>query len=205
VARPLTLVLLFFLGCNDPGRDAYERALAHLREGELRAAEAEAERAAADGLVAHSDFLRGNVAFGQATLAEKQARAPGAEPFAIDVAIAYARKARRLWEHAATTRPDWPAARRNVERALLKIDELEKLRRRGDPRRQPQPRPRPGPTPRPEKTDEVEAADERPVLDALGPEEVRRLLDRLAEKEKEKRDLRRSRRAERSAAVERDW
>ena len=134
-----------------------------------------------------------------------------AEPFAFDVAIAYAEKARRFWQLAAMDRPDWPEARRNVERALLKLEELkrrkaeweEQRRRDADPRPRPQPKPRPQPGTEREEV-EQEAAD-LAQLQELSPEAVRRLLEKLAEKEREKLALRRAEREKRTEGVERDW
>lgn len=213
-SKALALVILLVGGCADeeasPER-LFNRALAALRAGDLTAAEADAKRAAARGdpeIEALSDFLRGNTAFARCRMAERQASTAAAEPFAFDVAITYARKARRLWQAAAMSRLDWPAARRNVERALLKEEELkrkkaardEQQRRKTD--RPPRPQPRPPPTPGPDAEPDP-AVD--PQLKELAPEEVLRLLDKLAQKEKEKRALRRSERKARTAGVERDW
>ncbi len=235
-SRALTVLALLLGGCSDPGVQAYRegrfrdahrafqaagedasaerlfnRALAALRVGDLSDAEAAAAGAAARGkpeIEALSDFLRGNAAFARCRMAERQASTAAAEPFAFDVAITYARKARRLWQLAAMSRPDWPAARRNVERALLKEEELkrrkadrdEEQRRKTD--RPPRPQPKPPPTPVPDAEPDP-AVD--PQLKELAPEEVLRLLDKLAQKEREKRALRRSQRKARTAGVERDW
>ncbi|MHC4548754.1 MAG: hypothetical protein ACYTEZ_08240 [Planctomycetota bacterium] len=190
---------------------SFNRALAALRAGDLSDAEAAAQRAAARGgpeMAARCDFLRGNAAFARCRLAERQASTAAAEPFAWDVAIIYARKARDAWQRAAMSRPDWPAARRNVERALLKIEELKRKKAEQDQRPPRPPGPQPPPPPQPPeargKEDEPAPADE-PQLEELAPEQVLRLLDRLAQKEQEKRALRRSHRKARMAEVERDW
>jgi hypothetical protein len=230
----LTLLALLVVGCGDPGarayregrfRDAQEafaaagddapaawlfnRALAALRAGDLTDAEAAAEEAAARGtpeIAALGDFARGNAAYERCRMAERQASTAAAEPFALDVAITYAKKARGLWQRAAMSRSDWPEARRNVERALLKAEELQ--RKKADqeepPRKKtdPRPKPRPPPAPRP---DAEQAPTVEPQLKELDPDEVLRLLDKLAEKEREKRALRRSHRRMRMAEVERDW
>jgi hypothetical protein len=111
------LTLLFLVGCGDA---AFDRAVAALQEGELRQAEAAAQQLAEP----HGLFLRGNVAFADCLVAEKQAATAAAEPFAFDVAIALAEKAARLWADATMIREDWPEARRNVERALLTAADL---------------------------------------------------------------------------------
>ncbi|MBW2415610.1 MAG: hypothetical protein JRG76_13985 [Deltaproteobacteria bacterium] len=230
--QALTLLALLLFGCGDPGgrayregrfRDAHEafrsagddapaarlfnRALAALRAGDLTEAETAAEAAAARGtpeIAALGDFLRGNAAFERCLMAERQASTAAAEPFAFDVALTYARKARGLWQLAAMSRSDWPEARRNVERALLKADELKRKKadREEQQRRKTDPRPKPRPPPAP---DAVQDPAVEPQLEELDPDEVLRLLDKLAEKEKEKRALRRLHRKARMAEVERDW
>jgi hypothetical protein len=231
-SQALTLLVLLLGGCGDPGvaayregrfRDAhaalksagdgapaerlFNRALAALRAGDLTDAESAAERAAARGtpeIAALADFLRGNAAFARCRMAERQATTAAAEPFAFDVAITYAQKAGRLWQLAAMTRADWPAARRNVERALLKEEELKRKKadREEQQRRKTNPPPRPKPRPAPD-AEQDPAVD--PQLKELDPAAVLRLLEKLAEKEKEKRALRRSHREARMTGVERDW
>lgn len=217
-ALGLLLSALPLAGC---GRDAdarllYDRAHEALAAGQLNEADAAAEKAAArgdPGTAMLAGFLRGNIAFAYCGLAERQAGTAAAEPFAFDVAIAYAEKARRFWQLAAMSRADWPAARRNVERALLKLEELkrrktefeEQRRRAADPRPQPKPQPRPEPLPGtgPEEVEQDPA--DLAQLSELSPEQVRRLLETLAEKEREKTALRRAEREKRTAGVERDW
>ena len=198
-------VLLFLCGCGGygAGGEAYARARTALLEGNLSGAEGAAERAAAIGgpeIAALCDFLRGNAAFARCETAERQAGSAAAEPFALDVAIAYGEKARRLWQRAAMSRDDWPEARRNVERARKKLRELRRKKEEREPPKPKPPRPRPRPPEREAGDPEVD-----PQRKELTPEQVRRLLERLAEKEREKLALRRERRAARSADVERDW
>jgi hypothetical protein len=206
----------------------HDRALAALRIGELDDADASAERAAAHGdprFAALRDFVRGNTALARAEKAGVQAALPEAEPFAFDAAIAQAEAARLAWESAAVTRDDWPEARRNVERALRKLDELKKAKADAEKRRKKEtassgkPKPRPVPKPpdepgdppmpepgpaagRPQPSPQPGAQGAEPPLSA---EEVRSLLDRVAAKEREKLALRRARRQEASVQVERDW
>lgn len=193
---------------------AYNRALAGLRAGELRDAAAAAARAAesaGDDLAPRVDFLRGNVAFAQCELAARQAEAAGAEPFAFDIALGHVERAIRAWEQAAMSRTDWPAARRNVERARRKQAELRRKKaeaedkRRSESDRQPKPKPKPKPPPpKPDQAPEQDEAD-GPQLEELSPAEVARLLAKLAEKEREKLALRRQHRKEKMTGVERDW
>jgi hypothetical protein len=225
-----------FAGCGgDPGREAYaagrfaeahdafvaagddvapaalvNRAMAGLRAGRLRDAADVLARAIEAGdreVAARATFLRGNVAFAQCELAEKQANTLEAEPFAFDISIRYAQAARDHWREAAMTRDDWPAARRNVERALLKLYTLERKKREAERRRErkTEKEPKPEPVPEPPPEDVTEKTEKDPAVAALGSEQVLALFQRLAEKEKEKRELRRAERAKTMASVEKDW
>ncbi|MBD3163215.1 MAG: hypothetical protein GF328_14020 [Candidatus Latescibacteria bacterium] len=188
----------------------HDRALAALRAGELRDAESAAQRAlelADPEIVPRIEFLLGNIAFARSLLAERQARAVEAEPFAIEVAIRRAKSARDRWRRAAMGRRDWPEARRNVERALRKIRELESLRKEpeGKKERTLDPRPLPVPDPGPEERRTDPDAEPEAQLNELTPEQVATLFDRLSEKEREKLEVRRARRRARMAEVEKDW
>jgi len=216
-ARAAVVLLCALAGCGDdaPGARAYEDARRSLDAGELRrAAELadEAARAGDESIAVLGLFLSGNVAFARCVRAERQAAGPGAEPFALDLAIRHGERARDLWIAAATSRADWPAARRNVERALLKLRELEKKkaerepdREKTDPKPKPKPRPRRRPPPPADGRKKEEETTSAPLLEELPPAEVAKLLERLARKEGEKRALRREEREKKSAPVERDW
>ena len=203
----------------------YGEALAALRDDQPHIAAQKSQRAAASedpDTAALARFLHGNAQFARCLIAEKQARAAEAEPFAFDVAIRFARGARESWETAAMTRDDWPAARRNVERALLKIEDLkrQKAQRKDDRRSEssdPQVNLKRQPTPgEPEKktaepsgasgtTTKQDPEADNAVLSELSREQVLHLLEKLAQKEQEKRALRRKRRTAASTGAERDW
>ena len=193
---------------------SFNRGLAALRAGNSRDAESAAKRvAAADDpeMAALGAFLRGNAAYVQCELAARQADTPMAEPFAFDVAINYGETARDAWIVAAASRADWPKARRNVERAIRMLDELrakkDEAERRRRKRTEPSPKPNPIPEPPPESggtTTEEEIAAKAMRVE-LNPDQVRRLLEKLEEKEREKIALRRSHRRTRMAEVETDW
>jgi len=235
-ALSLVLVALLGFGCGEGGRarEAYEagryedahaafldagddvsapalvnRALAGLMAGQLRDAAEMAKRATVEGtgeVAARAMFLHGNVAFAQCTLAERQADTLEAEPFAFDIAIRYGEAARDHWRDAAMTREDWPEARRNVERALLKLMTLRNKKREAAKRREKKSEPKPEPKPRPAPgKEEVEEKPGDPAIAALSAEQVLRLFERLEEKEREKIELRREQRRERMATVEKDW
>ena len=208
---------------------AADAALAALRAGALDDATKSAKDAAARGdadVAAFAEFVRGNAAYAKCDLAEGQARLPESEPFAYDIAIRWAMAARDAWIAAAASRDDWPEARRNVERANLRLAalssakaEAEAQRKRpGPPKIRPKPLPSNGkgdkpsdpepPTPTPSARTGKEPKDpggDEAVVTELTPAEVKRLLDRLAEKEREKVALRRAEQEKRRAEVERDW
>ncbi len=188
----------------------YNRGLAALRAGDLRDADASATKAASRGgaeSVALAVFLRGNAAFALSGLAERQADTVEAEPFAFDIAIEYARAARNHWQRAAVTRDDWPEARRNVERAIRKIEELVGKKREAAARRERRPEALPDPVRKPgvEQRPTEEESPIDPQLAELSSEDVLKLIERLAEKEREKVALRRSHRRKLMEEVEKDW
>ncbi len=191
----------------------YNRALAALRAGDLadaRSASEKAARLAAGATVSRCDFLLGHLAFAQCTLAEAQAKTAGAEPFAFDVAITYAKRAHESFAVAAMSGSGWPAARRNAERSLLKLRDLQEQKdrakqerkRQRDPKPKPKPQPKPKPKPAPDPEPQPDTA---PQTKELSPEQILGLIEKLAQKEREKIGMRKAQRAERSAAIERDW
>lgn len=188
-------------------------ALSALWAGDLETAEEAASRLASLGGArsrARGEFLLGHVAFERCRRLGELARQPEAEPFAFDAALSQAERAREAWVRAALEDPGHDAARRNVERALLALEEL--ARQRDEARARTREHEEPPPPPEEEEPEEgpgevvEEAAPTAPPgAPELGQEELEALLERLAAIEHEKRELRRSRRAARSADVERDW
>jgi len=183
-----------------------ERALEALRAGRLDEAEKCAKAGALPGFDAFVAFVRGNVAFARSEELEPQASAPGAPPALFERMVADTEDALAHWRLAATSRDDWPAARRNVERALLRLEQLRERRRESQKRKRPDPPP-PPPEPAPDTETPPPPPEARPELEeaALPEEAVRALLDLLAKKEQQKRELRSERRAAAGAEVERDW
>lgn len=174
------LILAAVAGCTDP----YEQTDAALRAGDLEKA------LSASKDTEWHDFVRGNVAFARSEAAENP-----------DFQITLAEDAIAAWRKAAMTR-DWPEARRNVERGLLRLQRLWE-KKRGDP---PQPPPKP-PTPKPgpetgEDGPETEAKLEK---GELAQPQVLRLLEILREKEAKKVAERRARLGAPQPGVERDW
>ncbi len=204
---------------QDAGNDAsaellHNLALTALQAGELSVAEVAARKCAAIGgpqFEPLRDFLLGNVAYVHCEKATFFALSPEAEPFAVDVAISHGETARDHWQRAATSRPDWPEARRNVERALLLLKALEQKQAELEEQRKKE---NPAPPQEEEKKEQEEDPDD-PRRDAeqdpqktppeLSEEELRRMLELLESRGEEKRELRQQLRAERASKVEKDW
>ncbi|MBK8976104.1 MAG: hypothetical protein IPM29_09265 [Planctomycetes bacterium] len=186
-----------------------DRALAALAAHDLRVAELSADKLAVRGgveLRPLRDFLLGNASFARCQMAEAEAGLADPDPTALDRAIRHVTDALGFWIAAAEARGDWPAARRNAERAARKLAELEKRRAeaRNDPRREGQPDARPDA--RPDDGTQPQQVEQRPDAQTDRAEvTVEALLERLAQREREKLDERRARRAARSADVEADW
>ncbi len=198
-------------GDDAPAELLYDEALAALRAGELGLADAALRKAAARGapeVAALCDFLRGNVEFARSELAET--RSPDPSLLALDQAIVDAERAREAWQRAAVSRADWPQARRNVERALLRLDDLQRKRAEATQRSEPLPAPRPrlqppAEPPRPEDAPQEQPAPIEPQLRELTADELKRLIERLDEQEEAKLALRRARRRAPRSDVEKDW
>jgi hypothetical protein len=189
----------------------HNKAMAALRSGELRLAELTAERAVARAgprLAAWRDFVLGNVAFQRCEAAQAQAQTIEAEPFAFDAAIALAERARWSWQLAAVSRDDWPQARRNVERAMHKLEELRRQKAAAaaaKARRVAEPVPRPVEPPATAAGTETQEGQAEAQTTRLSGEQVLRLFEKLDQKEKEKRRLREARTLLRGSEVEKDW
>jgi hypothetical protein len=206
------LLLLAACGAAEPtaAERGYAEALRALREGRPRDAAAAAEEAAREDAAAFAprrDFVRGNVAFAASEAAEAEAEKPDAPPDALEVALAHAEDAVAHWGRAASSRDDWPSARRNLERGLLRLAAL-RAKQRSRSAKPPEERPPPPeatpPTPERRERDKDPATVDLETKE-LRPEDVARLWQVLAQKEREKRAARRAARAADPAAAERDW
>ncbi|MHC5062722.1 MAG: hypothetical protein ACYTG5_01965 [Planctomycetota bacterium] len=192
----------------------YNRALCALRMRRMVEAEYSAEKAAARGgpdFAALCNFLRGNAEYLRCQTAEAEALLVEADPTAYDRALGHARSSLEHWTLAASSRSDWPEARRNAERALLKLEQLVAKREEAlanQKKKQATP-PQPELEPPEDPTDPEESEEQAPELqleaDPLSLAEVADMLQRLAAKEKEKRDLRRARRQTGAFKVKKDW
>jgi hypothetical protein len=210
-AAALLALLIALAGCGgESAATLHNRAVAELRRGALVEAEIAAEKAAARGgaeVQPLADFVRGNAAFARCEQEELAAMGPRGVA-GIDAALAHAGTAKNFWQLAAAGRPDWPAARRNVERARFKIDDLKKKRAELAPPKPPPPSPSPDPRPRDAqpraRPDDVTPVRTPPSLGELPPDQVLGVLDRLENKEEDKRRVRRAERKTRYV-VEKDW
>lgn len=196
--RALVLCALL-VACGDSGRDVTDA----IDAGDLRRAEDLL------GNDATATFLRGNIAFHHAAQAERQADTAAAEPFAFDIAIRYAESARDHWIRAAMTRDHWPAATRNVERALALIADLNRKKNEAiqKQRKESQASPNPVPSPAPEAPSDktTKEAPIKTTTTTLSADAVRNLLQQLSTKDREKREMRQKEQKAASSAVERDW
>jgi len=215
-------------GPDAPAELLHGEALAALRTGDLEGARAAADAAAVrgdPGVVALAEFLRGQVAFRKCVAAEEEMRAPVPPPTARARALAHAEDALLAWRRATASRDEWPEARRNAERAALRIARLrESGSASGGPGRPvpltPPPgldpgdpaAPDPAAEPPPEARDPDTPEGETPpgpgegaTAKELPRAEVLKLLDRLRDREREKMTLRRERRDAATPAGERDW
>ena len=190
----------------------YNRALAALQVGQLRVAEYSAEKAVVRGGAGFAglrEFLFGCAAFARCERAEAEGSMLDADPTAFGRAMAHCVAARDFWQRAAMSRVDWPQARRNAERAAVKLEELRQKKEDADRQRrarvekQPQPQPEPPKTEGPrEEVEQTPVPQQQPT--GMPPDLLDVLLAKLAQVEKDKRAARRARQRARTG-VARDW
>lgn len=190
------------------------QAFAALRCREMEQAEWAAEKAAARGGPAWyrlRDFVHGNAHWLRCLESEAETTLIDPDPSSFDRALEHAGNALTAWRRAALGDQDWPGARRNVERALRIIEDLEARREEALKKRSGQDQPPPPPPPETtddpesEESEEADQPEQQASLTPLSAAELERLLQRLAIKDMEKRELRRERRQLRSQGVEKDW
>jgi len=202
-------------GERAPADLLHDAALAALRAGALKEADALAERAAAAGGAAFAprvDRLRGHAAFLRSARDEAEASGPRADATGWDRAIRHAVAARDHWILAAVASPGDPGARRNAERAVLRLEDL--ARKRAAAARATAGGGRPKVVLLPDPSSNERPADGRPRLEDAAPGAVAGdlpagrvlgVLDRLAEEERAKRALRLAHRRASGGGTERDW
>lgn len=220
-------------GDEAPAELFYNLSLAALAVGAIEDAEIAAEKAAVRGgepFYSRRDLLLARAAWQKSEQAEAAAEMQNQNPLAYGRAIAHAESALREWRSALRRDPEAAEARRNAERAVVRILTLKKKR---DLAAQPPPK-KDGAAPPPEsakngerKTEEDsgsndETENRRPrkelprpePVEAKGPialptelsdDQVKRLSERLTEKEREKKKSRRARVDSGRTDVEKDW
>ncbi|MGE3172252.1 MAG: hypothetical protein AB7O97_06460 [Planctomycetota bacterium] len=210
-------------GSDAPAALHFDLGLAALRAGDLRAA-ASALAAAQDGgrgdaaLLRQVAFAAGHVAFARGERLARLAQQPEAEPFVYERAIEALAAARTHWVEAVLGEGDWPAARRNAERAQQRLDQVrllqqQRLQQNRSTGAQQRPMLLPGQDPGDDRGDGQgggaptdTAPNPLQANDAqLSAAAVAELFAVLEQKEREKRALRRAQRRAGDAAVERDW
>lgn len=205
-----------------PAELHFDLALAWLGAGEPGKAGDALERAAATAdaaLQRRCSFVRGSIAWQRGAAATRLAQQVEAEPFAVKSALQLVDLARREWQAAAVGVPDWPEARRNVERAVRQLAELQALQQRLEAARRRQQGGQERPMLVPNGGDDPQgpgAGGDGKALDAqdnplaplrteLSAQAVEQLFRVLDQKDRQKRDLRRAERASAGGAAERDW
>lgn len=155
--------------------------------------------------------VRGAAAYGRSLVSEAAAEMPGAAPALFDVARKQTELAREAWRSALQWEPHSEQIRRNLERAVRRIELLMEKKRFADEARRNAPK-RPRPVPKDEGsasgTPEAKGSTDAPIeiaVEDLPPEGARRVLERALEKQREKKDTRRVRRDVPMPAVEKDW
>ncbi len=208
-------------GDDAPAEWRYDHALAAFAMGALDAAQASADRAAAQGgadLRRRSLHLLGSIEWKRAEAAAAMAAQVEAEPFLFDQAIERVMQARAHWIDAATSEAPRLESIRNAERALLLLQRLREQKAEKDRQKKAA-----GAKQRPMGvSDAKDSGDEKvggdrngskdqqdnplaPLQVELSKEQLDRVFEKLEQKEREKLQLRRSLREQRGGNVERDW
>lgn len=225
---PVFLIALVLSACGKTGdpdglppRDLVLAALSAIEQDDARTAEGLAERLATRGdreATGWRALLLGLAHDLRSRSAEAEVYGPFPARDALPRALAQAEASARAFLEAAMSREDWPEARRNFERAQRRSLALAKKleEQRGEA---PPPAPT-DPATGPEPTDP--ASEERPFVQPSDPPPAapspagfstertdsdlrRRLFERIAEREREKRALRIDVRAAAASRTERDW
>lgn len=221
------------LGDRSPPELFYNLALAALDAGAIEDAEIAAEKAAARGgetFYARRDFLLARAAWQKSEQAEAAAEMQNQNPVAYGRAILHAETALREWRSVLIRDPDFDVARRNAERAAARIESLKKKRElaiQQPPKKDGAAPPKGADKGGEKRTENDPTADEenqnrrrRPELPRSAPPEaktptalpaeladdqVKRLFEKLGEKDREKKKTRRARVEAGRTDVEKDW
>jgi hypothetical protein len=188
----------------------FNLALVALQFDRPRLAESLAEKAMLTGgregqvdFVAYRDFILGNTTYARGLVSAQAAGRPGASLRLIDLAISQVSAAMGYWQVAATSREDWPPARRNIQRAWLTLEHLRGVRSQALQRQGGQAQPPPKDA---DWQDTKASADpDQPQPLKLSAQQMQALLQELQEGQDDQLKLRKDRRAEAVVKVDKDW
>lgn len=183
-------------------------ALRGFRLGDAETAARKLEESASSAERAYAAFLLAHAAYLRSQQAEAAARLPDAEPRAWDAALSSCRAAVAAWMRADTlAAAGWPAAVRNAERAVRRLAELERLRDEAERQKPPAKKEPDQPEQKPQQKPDEKPEEQDPEMmrTKMSPEEVAKLLERLGQKDREKRMARTAQQRAGATAGERDW
>jgi len=157
-------------------------------------------------LQAQLTFLRGNLALTQSEQKLAQAEAAFGKPADWTEAVRLNKLAEVQWIAARGAAQDWPAARRNIERAQARRAEIMRRAEAAGVDADPNAGQDNTLTERaPPKDPKDDAPSAPPLPPPPTPERIDALLERMQNQEDKKRSVRRAQPGLDSPAVERDW
>jgi hypothetical protein len=184
--------------------DALQAANKALEASELPTQFAGKQRRTA--LQAQLVFLRGNLALAQSEQKLAQAEAAFGKPADWIEAVRLNKLAELQWKAARGASRDWPAARRNIERAQARREEVMRRAAAAGVDADPHAGQDNSLTEQaPPKDPSDEAPSAPPLPPPPSPERIDALLERMQNQEDKKRSERRAQPGLDSPAVERDW
>ncbi|MFT7620304.1 MAG: tetratricopeptide (TPR) repeat protein [Planctomycetota bacterium] len=200
---------------DDDARGAayFNVGLAAYQAGRLVAAEVAFEKADAWG---HGDFgdlhgfMNATIEFARCLRGEVLSKRVEAGLPAFDIAIAAGQRAQLAWEEVILQSPDWQPAKRNLERTLMKLADLERRRQEFVKKSKKNSTPKDNPAAEKDgKSKEEKKQDFEEQVDAnltaLMSNEVGEVLKLIKKKEAQKKKLRLKQRTKTTSSRGRDW
>jgi hypothetical protein len=158
-----------------------------------------------NALQAQLIFLRGNLALAQSEQKLAQAEATFGKPADWTEAVRLNKLAELQWRAARGAARDWPAARRNIERALARRAEIMRRAEAAGVDADPNAGQNNILSEQAPPQDPKEGAPSAPPMPPPSPERIDALLERMQNQEDKKRSERRAQPGLDSPTVERDW
>ncbi len=199
----------------------YDHALASFAAGSLDVASDSATRVAqqAEGALRQQALhLLGSIEWKRSEAIAAMAMQVEAEPFLFDQAIERVARARSNWVDAAIGEDAAEESVRNAERALQRLEQLREQKAEKDRQRKAAgAKQKPMAVPDGKDSGEEKQGGAKdgekdmqdnplaPLQQELSHEQVDRMFEKLEQRDREKLQLRRSLRAQRSTSAERDW